>query len=435
MGLDVTFSDEPRYVFIVTTYRTGSTLLLGLLNRIPGYYIRGENYAALSGLTSFRLSLERTNRRVGATPANPWYGSQLDTLAAMQDAGRVWGSAMQGESGARVVGFKEVRYTAETLADDVATLRQLFPGCRLVFLTRDAGDTAKEQKWSIGPSSLTEGRILALYDKFKGFTAPDCFHLTYDELAAGSVAGLLDFLGESLPAEALEDCLSRRHSYGGTVVSRQLEQPTHLFVSYSCRRYEETRLKHQLLTWPRRLPAWAAYLPLTGDGSGIDHARGFLRLKCPDDYRHLIDKTQALFDWFIAERSEEWLVKVDDDVWLSPAAVSQLRCPPATYGGFHRVGGADPWASGTCYFIHRSVIARLPRLRDQPLPVNAAPAAATAPPEDHAVFSACRSIGVSPSFLSPSVLRYLPRSAEVPFSSFFSELEASLTTEQSRHLL
>ncbi len=42
------------YLFIVTYGRSGSTLLQGILNSIPGYLIRGENRAALFHLYSLR---------------------------------------------------------------------------------------------------------------------------------------------------------------------------------------------------------------------------------------------------------------------------------------------------------------------------------------------------------------------------------------------
>jgi hypothetical protein len=35
--------DDLGYVFVMTYGRSGSTLLMGLLNTIPGYLVRGEN--------------------------------------------------------------------------------------------------------------------------------------------------------------------------------------------------------------------------------------------------------------------------------------------------------------------------------------------------------------------------------------------------------
>ena len=49
------------YVFVMTYGRSGSTLLMGLLNTIPGYLVRGENDDALRYLYDFhRTCVERS---------------------------------------------------------------------------------------------------------------------------------------------------------------------------------------------------------------------------------------------------------------------------------------------------------------------------------------------------------------------------------------
>ena len=53
--------DDLSYVFVMTYGRSGSTLLMGLLNTIPGYLIRGENDDALRFLHDFhRTCVERS---------------------------------------------------------------------------------------------------------------------------------------------------------------------------------------------------------------------------------------------------------------------------------------------------------------------------------------------------------------------------------------
>jgi hypothetical protein len=47
------------YVFIVTYGRSGSTLLQGVLNSIPGYLVRGENRQALRHLRAL-MQITRT---------------------------------------------------------------------------------------------------------------------------------------------------------------------------------------------------------------------------------------------------------------------------------------------------------------------------------------------------------------------------------------
>ena len=49
--------DDLGYVFVMTYGRSGSTLVQGLLNAIPGYLIRGENAAALNHLHGFHKTM------------------------------------------------------------------------------------------------------------------------------------------------------------------------------------------------------------------------------------------------------------------------------------------------------------------------------------------------------------------------------------------
>jgi hypothetical protein len=60
--------DEPsfRLSFVVTYGRSGSTLLQGLLNSIPRYCIRGENYNAMFYMFRAYQQLEGGSEEIGA---------------------------------------------------------------------------------------------------------------------------------------------------------------------------------------------------------------------------------------------------------------------------------------------------------------------------------------------------------------------------------
>ena len=162
---------------------------------------------------------------------------------------------------------------------------------------------------------------------------------------------------------------------------------THLTVIFCCKQYETTRAAWQAATWPQRLPEQINYLLMTGQGDGQIDADGVLRLPVSDGYNELIDKTQALFDWFLAEREEPWLVKCDDDVWLSPAALQAVVTNEHPYAGAY---GHD-YLGGPLYILHRETIAQMGRLRDFLEPPNLA--------EDVAVGAAARDIGLAPKSL------------------------------------
>src|SRR5215213_881342 len=67
------------YVFVVTYGRSGSTLLMGLLNSIPGYLVRGENWDALHHLFEFHRTLEDGSRKWDRARlrqrTHPFYGA------------------------------------------------------------------------------------------------------------------------------------------------------------------------------------------------------------------------------------------------------------------------------------------------------------------------------------------------------------------------
>src|SRR5690606_25377377 len=107
------------YVFIVTYGRSGSTLLQGLLNSIPGYLIRGENAGTLESLhDNFRKVEERLGNVKGADPTNPWFG--MDQYSPEQAAASYRRHLQQvflkPEDDTRVTGFKEIRWWRRVIA-------------------------------------------------------------------------------------------------------------------------------------------------------------------------------------------------------------------------------------------------------------------------------------------------------------------------------
>ena len=177
-------------------------------------------------------------------------------------------------------------------------------------------------------------------------------------------------------------------------------EPSHLVVAYSCREFEHSRLAWQATTWPVRRPPEMAYVKMTGDGDGKIDANGVLRLAVADGYYDLIDKTQALFEWFLQERSEPWLVKCDDDVWLSPIALKRIIENKHHYAGAY----GQHYAGGPLYVLHRNLIAKLAPLRNYVEGDELA--------EDVAVGAAVRDCGESPQLLGfDQILWYLPSRA------------------------
>ena len=210
-----------RYVFIVSYARSGSTLLMSVLNAIPGYCIRGENGGVVAPMAeSDRLLRQARTLMKGHYdgPSSPWYGfSQVDPDAWRAERARVFTEhILAPPPGTRVSGFKEVRYTPEDMDDELfhATIDFLAEGfgdARIVFNMRTAQEVARSAWWKTHyPSHEVESFVATCDPRFgeahRRLGARRSFmirYADYDAKPAGFLP-LLDWLGEELPAATLE---------------------------------------------------------------------------------------------------------------------------------------------------------------------------------------------------------------------------------------
>lgn len=99
---------------IVTCGRTGSTLLMGLLNALPGVVIRGENHSFCFGLHQAHQSLLAwaASASKDGSVADPFHGGRdLQPERFITQARELLRTQLLGEAPARCWGFKEIRYT------------------------------------------------------------------------------------------------------------------------------------------------------------------------------------------------------------------------------------------------------------------------------------------------------------------------------------
>jgi hypothetical protein len=106
----------PRYVFVVTYGRSGSTLTQGMLNTLPRTLVRGENgfyllpiFRAYHGLVTFK---EKFGGPGAAKPASAFYGlDEVDLDAFSESVHALVQRQLLGAlplSGVDLLGFKEV---------------------------------------------------------------------------------------------------------------------------------------------------------------------------------------------------------------------------------------------------------------------------------------------------------------------------------------
>lgn len=223
-------SRDLGYLFVVTYGRSGSTLLQGVLNSIPGYLIRGENRQALRHLWEFhraavqerkrqRRSQEQRGLEPGShTATDAFFG--IDEFPVRRSLAGIRQLALdtilRPEHDTRVTGFKEVRWLEEDVAAYVEWLQRVFPGARFVINTRNLDDVSQSKWWAGYPDArdvlrAVETRLLELASSLGAAG----FHVHYDDYAAdpSRLRPLFEWLGEEYDEARVSAVMETRHSY------------------------------------------------------------------------------------------------------------------------------------------------------------------------------------------------------------------------------
>lgn len=238
-------------LLIVTYGRTGSTLLMGVLNALPGVLIRGENMNLCAGLFHAYKSLVATKSEHGGQPQDstrPFHGADLlsparfllDMRAALQK--QLLSAAAEVQ--VQCWGFKEIRYTPDALTQKqgyeleayLSFLSELMPKPGFIFLTRDHTEVADSAFWKRRETDAAKQQMRQFEAAARRWSQnrTNSFFVDYKDLTVRSnrLAELFDFVGAHLPRGQLESVLAREHSYAGKdrnlghVVERQGQTQT-----------------------------------------------------------------------------------------------------------------------------------------------------------------------------------------------------------------
>jgi hypothetical protein len=214
-------SRDLDYLFVVTYGRSGSTLLMGLLNTLPGYLIRGENRDALHHLFLFdqtmRAESARGPKRKLREPTHPFFGiAGYPREKAVRQLRRIaTETVMRPREGTRVTGFKEIRWYHQDLEEYVAWLREVFPGARFLVNTRNHDDVLKSKWWAEGEDksghlAAVEQRVLDLADTL----GDAAYRVHYDEYVADPTVlrGMFAWLGEEFDEATVRATMAVKHS-------------------------------------------------------------------------------------------------------------------------------------------------------------------------------------------------------------------------------
>lgn len=215
--------DDLGYLFVVTYGRSGSTLVAGLLNTLPGYLIRGENRDALHHLFRFHQTLVTESSRGSKAKlrqrTHPFFGiadfPPEKSLAGIRRL--VLDTVLRPKPDTRVTGFKEIRWYHPDLEEYVAWLREVFPGARFLVNTRAHADVLRSKWWAEGDVeqnaehlAVIERRMLALAESL----GDAAYRIHYDDYVADPTVlqGLFAWLGEDWDEAAVRATMAVRHS-------------------------------------------------------------------------------------------------------------------------------------------------------------------------------------------------------------------------------
>ena len=211
-----------RYLFIVSYGRSGSTLLQGILNTIPGYLIRGENRNALNHLFNYHRDLRRESERhlmTADTHRSPWWGidQYADQAVVVRLRQLVVQTLLRPQEDTEVIGFKEIRWWHEDWQGYQDFLLELFPGARFVFNSRNHADVAKSKWWIDDPNPAKqlarfEQRLTDMAERL----GPDrAFQVSYDDYAQDpeTLRPLFSWLDAPYEQEKIQQAMGIRYSY------------------------------------------------------------------------------------------------------------------------------------------------------------------------------------------------------------------------------
>lgn len=215
-----------KSVLIVTYGRSGSTLLQGVLNSIPGFLIRGENYDFCYGLYLSWKALVNAKRRWGdetrLSPSSAWFGANLLDPDAFLGAARlalIQQLRIPNSQEATVFGFKEIRYLGHlaNLEGYLDFLTRLLPDPAIVFNTRNHDQVCESGFWMNVDKAQLKDQLASADSAFYSYAEKheNSFVMRYENLVRGPrfCEPMFRFLGVEIDPDEILRVLSKPHSY------------------------------------------------------------------------------------------------------------------------------------------------------------------------------------------------------------------------------
>ena len=214
-----------KTILIVTYGRSGSTLLQGVLNSIPGVTIRGENENVFFNLFTFykKMSFLKENYSLALLPSQPWFGAAFFNMESINTQLRELAKSMLAipdDNGIQTVyGFKEIRYNelGDNLEPYLDFLQLIFPDVALIFNTRNLSDVVKSAWWGEENPKKVIRALKQVEKRFHAYAAQrsNCFEISYEDLVQQSqkLKNMFQFLGAYYDEQSIKLILDTPHSY------------------------------------------------------------------------------------------------------------------------------------------------------------------------------------------------------------------------------
>lgn len=222
-------STSPRHLFVITYGRSGSTLLMGILNSMKGVKIYGENRNILFNIFKVIQSFEKANNHYSRSITHPYYREAKlnvhkakNTLLELAKA-----NVFSNNKSLEWIGFKEIRHSTPSilpeLQDYIRFLQNEFNNPKFIVLTRNPYDVVISRIKNFKKVNESIESHLNRIDRFEKkmenvaskTNNDDFFFIDYKSLVPESkeLQDLCLFLDTTFEKEKLERVLSERHSY------------------------------------------------------------------------------------------------------------------------------------------------------------------------------------------------------------------------------
>lgn len=231
---------KDKSLFIISQGRSGSTLLLRLLNSIDGYHICGENHNAMGNLAEFYFSLLQSEKHIPQVNGRFKTYSELsefsksNRLMNQAYSGYEWYNVFDKDSilascqgiaiamfnpsnSHKVWGFKEIRFgikvSYKKFKRDLDFLRLLSHESKIIFLTRDIEQLLKSAWWAECPEESRE-LLTRQKQKFKRYYTQNldsCYWIQYSDLISRSqnLLEMYEFIEEDFHLATYQKILER----------------------------------------------------------------------------------------------------------------------------------------------------------------------------------------------------------------------------------